>query len=112
MKANRAKKICFAGHVYEVKHVKSIVYDGEYYKVEFFDENNFYHYWNQAFHGGYIDFGDTPQVGDRLRIIGMDGEPQYTGKEGIVQYIDDIGQIHGTWGGCAVLADKDIFTII
>ena len=52
------------------------------------------------------------KVGDKLRIINMEGEPQYTGKEGTVEYIDDAGQIHGTWGGCALIPDEDEFEII
>ena len=52
------------------------------------------------------------KIGDKLRIIIMQGEPQYTGKEGIVEYIDDAGQIHGTWGGCALIPDEDEFEII
>ncbi len=45
-----------------------------------------------------------PKVGDKIRIINMSGEPQYTGREGIVEFIDGIGQIHGTWGGCALIS--------
>ena len=52
------------------------------------------------------------RVGDKLRIISMDGEPHYNGKEGVVTTIDDIGQIHGTWGGCAIVPDVDEFEII
>lgn len=52
------------------------------------------------------------EVGDRIRIIEMKGEPQYTGKEGIVTSIDSIGQIHGTWGGCAVIPKYDTYKII
>lgn len=52
------------------------------------------------------------KVGDKIRIIEMKGEPQYTGKEGIVEHIDDIGQIHGTWGGCAVIEGEDNYEII
>ena len=29
------------------------------------------------------------KVGDRIRIIRMDGEPQYSGKTGTVDLIDD-----------------------
>ena len=43
------------------------------------------------------------QIGDKIRIVIMQGEPQYTGKEGTVEYIDDAGGIHGSWGGCALL---------
>lgn len=49
------------------------------------------------------------KVGDKIRIIYMDGEPQYTNKEGVIEFIDDIGQLHGTWGGCAVNPDVDRF---
>ena len=42
----------------------------------------------------------------------MVGEPQYTDKEGIVTKVDDIGQIHGTWGGCALIPNEDEFEII
>ncbi len=51
-------------------------------------------------------------IGDKIRIINMQGEPQYTGKEGIVQKIDDAGQIHGSWGGCALIPYEDIFEVI
>ena len=33
----------------------------------------------------------------KIRIIFMSGEPQYNGKEGVVEYVDDAGQLHGTW---------------
>lgn len=52
------------------------------------------------------------KVGDKLKIISMDGEPQYTGKEGIITHIDDIGQIHGTWGGCALISGIDSYVKI
>ena len=52
------------------------------------------------------------KVGDKIRIIHMEGEPQYTGKEGTVEYIDDAGQLHGSWGGLAVLPDEDEFEVI
>ena len=49
---------------------------------------------------------DKSLIGKKIRIIDMKGEPQYAGKEGVVTHIDDAGQIHGTWGGCA-LVDED-----
>ena len=52
------------------------------------------------------------KIGDKIRIIIMQGEPQYTGKEGTVEYIDDAGQIHGTWGGCALIPGEDEFEVI
>ncbi len=51
------------------------------------------------------------KVGDKIHIYHMCGEPQYSGAEGIVKYIDDAGQIHGTWGGCALLPE-DNFEIV
>lgn len=51
-------------------------------------------------------------VGDTIRIIYMEGEPQYTGREGVVRSIDDIGQLHGSWGGLAIIPGKDLFEII
>ena len=51
-------------------------------------------------------------IGDTIRIIYMEGEPQYTEREGVVQSIDDIGQLHGSWGGLAIIPGKDLFEII
>lgn len=52
------------------------------------------------------------KIGDKIRIIHMDGEPNYTGKTGVIEKIDDAGQIHGSWGGCAVIPEWDQFEII
>lgn len=52
------------------------------------------------------------KVGDTIRILEMDGEPNYSGKEGVVQYIDSLGQLHGTWGGLAVIPETDRYTIV
>ena len=52
------------------------------------------------------------KVGDKIRIISMEGEPQYSGKEGVIQFIDSRGQIHGTWGGCAVIPSEDSFVVL
>ena len=43
------------------------------------------------------------KVGDKIRIDNMSGEPGYCGREGIVRSIDDAGQLHGSWGGLAVI---------
>ena len=37
----------------------------------------------------------------------MFGESEYNGAEGVVTHIDDIGQIHGTWGGLALVPGDD-----
>lgn len=52
------------------------------------------------------------EVGDKIRIDYMEGEPRYSGREGIVRSIDDMGQIHGSWGGLAIIPGSDSFTII
>ena len=52
------------------------------------------------------------KVGDKIRIIIMQGEPQYTGNVGTVEYIDDAGQIHGSWGGCALIPDEDAWELL
>lgn len=51
-------------------------------------------------------------VGNVVRIICMDGEPRYSGKVGVVERIDDAGQIHGSWGGCALIPGTDSFEVI
>ena len=48
-------------------------------------------------------------IGDTIKIINMEGEPQYTDRVGIVTHIDDVGQIHGTWGGCALISSVDTY---
>lgn len=42
--------------------------------------------------------------GMKVRIIHLEGEDNvYDGKEGEITYIDAIGQLHGTWGGLAII---------
>ena len=53
-----------------------------------------------------------PKVGDTIRIIHMNGEPRYTGKEGVIKSIDNAGQLHGTWGGLAIIPEEDDFEIV
>ena len=55
---------------------------------------------------------DKVKIGDKIKIIKMVGEPQYTNREGLVTHIDDAGQIHGTWGGCAIIPKIDDFIIL
>mgnify|MGYP003451876595 FL=1 len=51
-------------------------------------------------------------IGDRIKIIHMEGEPQYTNREGVVTHIDDAGQIHGTWGGCDIIPEVDTYKLL
>lgn len=59
------------------------------------------------------------KVGDKIRIIRMDDNggkdrqaAAYNGKTGVIEHIDAIGQLHGTWGGLAVNPEIDTFEII
>lgn len=52
------------------------------------------------------------QVGQTIKIIEMKCEPHYNGKIGVITHIDDMGQLHGTWGGCAIIPEIDDFEII
>ena len=51
-------------------------------------------------------------VGATIRIVTMEGEPQYTDRVGVVESVDDIGQIHGTWGGCAIIPETDDYVVL
>ena len=59
------------------------------------------------------------KIGDTIRIIRMDDqggkdlqEREYNGQTGIVEHIDSIGQLHGTWGGLAIIPEVDEFEIV
>lgn len=50
------------------------------------------------------------QVGDYIRIGYMAYEQDYTGRVGKITFIDSMGQLHGTWGGLAVIPTEDSYT--
>ena len=54
--------------------------------------------------------------GDKIRILRMIDpylpKGSYDGKEGVVEHIDSMGQLHGTWGGLAVIPGEDLFTVL
>ncbi len=51
--------------------------------------------------------------GDRIQIIHLEGEDaRYDGKTGTVTHIDSLGQLHGTWGGLAIIPEIDTFIIL
>lgn len=57
-----------------------------------------------------IELDQDVKIGDVIKIIHLDGEDnKYDGKQGIVKAIDDLGQLHGTWGGLAVIPGVDEF---
>lgn len=52
------------------------------------------------------------KVGDQIRIIQMKGEAIYEGRVGVIEHIDDQNQLHGTWGGLAVIPEVDTVEVI
>ena len=59
-----------------------------------------------------VDEFPLPEVGQKIRIIKMEGESHYDGKEGVIKHIDSLKQLHGTWGGLAVIPGVDEFEVI
>ena len=60
-----------------------------------------------------MPFDSSVKEGDKIKIIHMEGEDTtYDGAEGTVERIDSIGQLHGTWGGLAVIPGVDEFEVI
>lgn len=60
----------------------------------------------------YIFTKNEEYIGKKIKIIYMKDEWNYTGREGIVKSVDSIGQLHGTWGGLAVIPGEDKFEVI
>lgn len=54
----------------------------------------------------------SPYLGKTIKIIEMSGEPQYSGKVGVVNFVDDAGQLWGTWGGLAIIPEEDTVEIV
>ena len=52
------------------------------------------------------------KIGDRIRIINMKGEDHYNGREGVIEYIDGLDQLHGTWGGLSIIPTEDLIEVI
>lgn len=57
--------------------------------------------------------------GDKIEIIRMDNNggkdiqaARYNGKTGTVTLVDSLGQLHGTWGGLALIPGVDEFKVI
>ena len=52
------------------------------------------------------------KIGQKIHINHLHGEDlTYDGKEGVITYIDDLGQLHGTWGGLAVIPEVDDYKV-
>lgn len=54
------------------------------------------------------------KIGDTIKILQLDDpyDPTYPGRIGKVTKIDFLGQIHGTWGGIAIIPQLDKFEIL
>ena len=53
------------------------------------------------------------EVGMKIFIIHIvDDAEDYFGRVGYITHIDDIGQLHGTWGGLALVPDLDNFIVV
>lgn len=53
-------------------------------------------------------------LGRTIEIINLSDEPfvSYSGRTGLVEYIDDIGMLHGTWGSLAIIPEADEFIVL
>ena len=61
----------------------------------------------------HVKVGDTIQIVRMNDSNGKDLQARaYNGRTGEVTHIDGIGQLHGTWGGLAVIPEEDEFRII
>ena len=59
---------------------------------------------------------DKINIGDTILIVRMDDDggkdlqaKSYGGRTGVVESVDSLGQIHGTWGGLALIPGTDEF---
>ena len=52
------------------------------------------------------------KIGDSIKVIKMEREPDYSNRVGTVTAIDGIGQLHGTWGGLAIIPEKDTYQVL
>ena len=52
------------------------------------------------------------KIGDKIRIIDMKGEDHYNCREGVIEYIDGLDQLHGTWGDLAIIPEEDLIEVI
>jgi len=56
----------------------------------------------------------TVKPGTRIRITKLEDpfDSTYPGREGEIKFIDDAGQLHGTWGFLAVVPESDEFIVL
>ena len=53
-------------------------------------------------------------IGDRIRIDDLKDirSGDYNGRTGTIEHIDSLGQLHGTWGGLALIPGIDDLSVI
>ena len=53
-------------------------------------------------------------IGKTIRIIEMNDQygDVYAGRTGKVEWVDDMGNLHGTWGGLAVIPEIDTIEVL
>ena len=57
-----------------------------------------------------VKAGDTIRIVKMYDVHGLDTQATaYNGRTGVVELIDSIGQLHGTWGELAVNPDVDVY---
>ena len=65
---------------------------------------------------GSMDLVYSHELNDIVNACDFFGASYYAnipyGKEGVIEDIDAIGQLHGTWGGLAVIPEADKFIVI
>ena len=49
------------------------------------------------------------KIGTYIKVLKIKDEPDYKGKIEKLVLIDDANQIHGTWGGRALIPEVDSF---
>ena len=50
-------------------------------------------------------------LGKKVKVV-INDPYRYINEVGIVELVDDAGQLHGTWGGLAAIPGKDSIQII
>lgn len=52
-------------------------------------------------------------IGKKVKIIHLSGEDnRYDGKVGVVERVDSMGNLHGTWGFLAIIPEEDAWRVI
>lgn len=50
--------------------------------------------------------------GDTVKILTMYSDSSFNGKIGVVNLVDDLGQLYGTWGPAAINPEIDDYFVI